>query len=90
MSSARVMAKGQVVIPARLRRKYGIGKGTTVNFLEEKGRIVLQPVTPEYIRSFRGIFKTRRSGKPATQQLLEDRAEDRRREEAKFARLRVR
>lgn len=90
MSMAHVMAKGQVVIPAKLRRKYDIKKGTPVSFLEDRGRIVLQPVTAEYIRSFRGIFKTRPGEKPATQQLLDDRAEDLRLEEAKFARLRVR
>ncbi len=87
MSTARVMAKGQIVIPAKLRRKYDIRKGTPVNFLEEGGRIVLQPVTPELIRSFMGILKTRPGEKSATQELLEDRAEDLRMEEAKFARL---
>ena len=90
MSTAHVMAKGQVVIPAKLRRKYGIEAGTPVHFLEEGGRIVLQPVTREYIRSFQGIFKTRPREKLATQELLEDRAEDLRLEEAKFARLRAR
>ena len=90
MSMTRVMAKGRVAIPAELRRKYGIKEGTPVSFLEEGGRIVLQPVTPEYIRSFRGIFKKRPGEKLATQELLEDRAEDLRLEEAKFARLRAR
>ncbi len=90
MVSTHVMAKGQVVIPAELRRKYDIKKGTRVNFLEEDGRIVLQPVTRALIHSFRGIFKVRPGAKPASQQLLEDRAEDLRMEEAKFARLRAR
>ncbi len=90
MSMARVMAKGQIVIPAKLRRKYDIKKGTPVSFREDGGHIVLQPVTPERIRSWQGIFKVRPGHKPATQQLLEDRAEDLRREEAKFARLRAR
>ena len=90
MNTAHVMAKGQVVIPAKLRRKYGIEEGTRVDFLEEEGRIVLQPVTREYVRTFRGMFKTRPGQKPATQLLLEDRAEDKRREEARRARRRVR
>ena len=38
--------------------------------------------TRDEIRAFRGIFKTRRGEKPATQQLLEDRAEDLRLEKA--------
>lgn len=90
MSTTHVMAKGQIVIPARLRRKYGIEQGTPVHFLEEGGRIVLQPVTRELIHSFQGIFKRRPGEKLATQELLEDRAEDLRLEEAKFARLRSR
>jgi AbrB family looped-hinge helix DNA binding protein len=74
------MTRGRVVIPAELRRKYGIEKGTRVHFREEEGRIILQPVTREYIRSFRGMFKTPPGEKPATQQLLEDRAQDKQRE----------
>ncbi len=90
MNTAHVMAKGQVVIPAKLRRKYDIREGTCVHFLEEEGRIVLQPVTPEYIRSFRGTFKKRAGEKLATQQLLEDRAKEKRREEKRVAKRRVR
>jgi AbrB family looped-hinge helix DNA binding protein len=84
MDTTYVMAKGQLVIPAKIRRKYDIKEGTRVNFVEENGRIVLQPVTREYIRSFRGIFNVKPGEKPATQQLLDDRAEEKRREEAKL------
>ncbi|MCH7765733.1 MAG: AbrB/MazE/SpoVT family DNA-binding domain-containing protein, partial [Acidobacteria bacterium] len=45
-----VTSKGQLVIPARLRRRFGIRKGTLVSFLEDNGRLVVQPVTPEFIR----------------------------------------
>ena len=48
--SATFTSKGQLVIPAELRRKHGIEAGTRVKFLEDQfGRIVLQPVTDEYI-----------------------------------------
>ena len=39
--SAYMTSKGQVVIPARLRRKYGLKEGTRLNFVEEEGRFVL-------------------------------------------------
>ena len=39
------------------------------------------------IRSFRGIFKLKPGEKPATQELLEDRADDLRLEEAKWNRF---
>jgi len=56
-----VTTKGQLVIPARLRRRFGIKKGTTVTFLEDGSRLILQPVTPEFIRGLRGSLKKRLS-----------------------------
>lgn len=41
--TARVSSKGQVVIPAMLRRKYRLEEGVTVLFREEAGHIVLEP-----------------------------------------------
>lgn len=81
MHTAYVTSKGQLAIPAKLRRKYNIKQGTRVNFVEADGRIVMQPVTREYIREFRGIYKLKPGEKPATQELLDDRAEEKRREE---------
>ena len=55
--SATFTSKGQVVVPAELRRKHGIRAGTKVKFLEDQfGRIILQPVTEEYIDRVRGIL----------------------------------
>ena len=69
-----VTSKGQLVIPARLRKRYGIRKGTTVSFLEDGHRLILQPVTDEFIRSLRGSLK----GKPsALDILMEERKRDR-------------
>ena len=69
-----VTTKGQVVIPSKLRRKYAIRKGTQVAFLEEENRLVLQPLTPEFIHSLRGSLK----GEPsALKILLEERKRDR-------------
>lgn len=61
-----VTTKGQLVIPARLRRRFGIKKGTTVSFLEDDGRIVVQPVTREFIRGLRGSLK----GEPSALEVL--------------------
>jgi len=69
-----VTTKGQLVIPAKLRRKYSIKEGTQVAFVEQENRLVLQPLTPEFIRSLRGSLK----GKPsALKALLEDRKRER-------------
>ena len=63
-----VTTKGQLVIPSKLRRKYAIRKGTQVAFLEEQNRLVLQPLTPEFIRSLRGSLK----GEPSAMKILQD------------------
>lgn len=57
-NKSKVGAKGQIVIPSRLRRKHGIKKGTPVSIYERGTEIVVQPLTDEYIRSIRGIART--------------------------------
>jgi len=37
-----VTRKGQVTIPIKLRRKYGIEKNTRVKIIEENGKIVIE------------------------------------------------
>jgi len=52
-------SKGQVVIPAKIRRKLGIKEGTHIQIdLDEiNKRIILTPVTREYVNSLRGKYK---------------------------------
>lgn len=59
MDKSVMAIKGQVVIPSRLRRKFGMKKGTQVYFYEREGEIVIKPITDEYIRSMAGITQTR-------------------------------
>jgi AbrB family looped-hinge helix DNA binding protein len=55
--SATFTSKGQLVIPAELRRKHGIEAGTRVKILEDQfGRIVLQPITEDYIDRVMGCL----------------------------------
>jgi len=82
METASVTSKGQLVIPARLRRKYRIESGTKILFMERDNEILIQPITKEHVRSVCGIFKSKT---PATQALLKERALDKEREEDKFA-----
>mgnify|MGYP001592355394 CR=1 FL=1 len=80
MNTAYVTSKGQMVVPARIRRRFGIKPGTRVNFVEEGGRIIFQPVTHEYINSFCGVFKEAPGGKSVVQEHLEERRAERDRE----------
>ena len=55
--SATFTSKGQLVVPAELRRKHRIESGTRVKFLEDQfGRIVLQPITEDYIDRVMGCL----------------------------------
>ena len=63
-----VTTKGQLVIPARLRRRFGIKQGTLIAFAEDDGRIIVQPVTREFIRGLRGSLK----GEPSALEILLD------------------
>jgi AbrB family looped-hinge helix DNA binding protein len=56
---ARVKAKGQVVIPVEIRRRFQIDEGTRVAFLEEEGRLFMQPVTDEFIDAMQGMLAGR-------------------------------
>jgi AbrB family looped-hinge helix DNA binding protein len=40
---AVISSKGQIVIPANLRKRLQLQEGTTVVFQEERGRLVLEP-----------------------------------------------
>ena len=80
METAYVTTKGQLVVPAKLRRKLGIKPGTKVCFVERGNEILFQPVTKEYIRSLCGMLKSETS---VTEELLRERAKDKEREEAK-------
>ena len=53
--------KGQIVIPSSVRRKFGIKQGTRIEIEvdEEHQRIILTPITREYIHSLRGKYKGR-------------------------------
>jgi len=58
MDVGYVTTKGQLVIPSKLRRKFGIKPGTRVIFLEESDCIKIIPITAEVIEANIGFLKT--------------------------------
>lgn len=73
-TNATVTTKGQVVIPSEIRKRYGIKAGTQIAFIEEKGVLIMQPITEDVIRRTRGMSK----GGPSLVRMLKDwrKAED--------------
>jgi AbrB family looped-hinge helix DNA binding protein len=68
--------KGQIVIPAELRRKYGIKAGTRITVIDTGEAIVLKPVNEESLKRLQGTLK----GKGVLKSLLEERRKDAERE----------
>jgi AbrB family looped-hinge helix DNA binding protein len=68
--------KGQIVIPAQLRRKYGIKNGTKIIVTDVGDAIVLKPVTEQYLKNLQGSLK----GKGGLKTLMDERNKDRERD----------
>jgi AbrB family looped-hinge helix DNA binding protein len=60
-SETYTTAKGQIVIPSRVRRLLGIKEGTRIQIeVDEKAnRIILTPITREHVHNLRGKYKGR-------------------------------
>jgi AbrB family looped-hinge helix DNA binding protein len=56
MDVGYVTTKGQLVIPSKIRRKFGIKPGTRVNFFVEENGIKMIPVTSETIKENIGFL----------------------------------
>ena len=67
-----VTVKGQIVIPAPLRKKYGIKNGTKIIVTDTGDAILLKPVTDQYLRNLQGSLK----GKGGLKVLIEERNKD--------------
>lgn len=51
--------KGQIVIPSKIRRKLGMKEGTRVQVDVDEGthRIILTPITKEFIEGMKGRYR---------------------------------
>ena len=67
MSTLLVSSKGQIVLPAALRRRLGMGAGARIEVLEESDGLklrVLRSVAPADITGMAGMVKARARGVP--------------------------
>lgn len=67
-----VTTQGRIVIPAALRRKYGIEPGARILITGHGDSIRLQPVMEQYLRNLQGSLK----GKGALAVLLDERRKE--------------
>jgi len=80
--TAKVSQKGWIVIPAELRRRYGIDAGMVVRLVPEEDGIEVIPAMKDAVRETAG--KYRLPGVSLTEQLLKERRKDRAREDRRL------
>ncbi len=74
MAVVKATEKGHVIIPAGLRKKYHIKKGSKVNVQDgEDGTIILKPLPDNPVEATKGLLKGKTSLLNA---LLKDRKEE--------------
>lgn len=71
-----ISERGQMVLPARIRKTYGITTRSKVEVLDMGGEIVIIPLPKGGFKGARGLFK----GAGLTEELLRMRREERKRE----------
>lgn len=67
MPTLLVSSKGQIVLPAALRRRLGMGAGARLEVLEEPGGLrlrVIRPVATADLSGMAGMVKAAASGVP--------------------------
>jgi AbrB family looped-hinge helix DNA binding protein len=75
-TTAVISSKGQIVIPAHLRKRYGMKEGTTIVFQEDHGRLVLTPSNYDAIFALAGSLRDY----PLEEDLEQERQSERNRE----------
>ena len=73
MDTVKVLAKGQIVIPAAIRKKFGIQPGSIIRVFEYGKLIHLVPPDPDPVRSAMGCLPEAPS---LTRELLLERKKD--------------
>jgi len=80
--SSKVTSKGQVVIPKRLRVKYGIRSATAIRWIEKDQGILMVPESENPIVAARGMLK----GSGILKAYLKEKRLEKQRENTKIAR----
>jgi AbrB family looped-hinge helix DNA binding protein len=75
-----ISSKGQVVVPAELREQLGLKKGTRATWREEKGRLVLTPITERILDEIQGFLKPRPGETSMFDEIFKERERERERE----------
>jgi AbrB family looped-hinge helix DNA binding protein len=82
----RMSSKGQIVLPAAIRKKYDAAPGTEWVLIDMGDYVALVPRSKDPINEARGMLKGR-PGVSGVDEFIRERREDQARSDAKFERL---
>ena len=74
METSIVTVKGQIVVPAKIRKKFGIKKGTKIAFIEQNNQLIIQPLDKSYFEALAGMLGTEGD---MLKSLMEDKKQER-------------
>ncbi|MFN2438242.1 MAG: AbrB/MazE/SpoVT family DNA-binding domain-containing protein [Chitinophagaceae bacterium] len=83
METSILTPKGQLLIPKRLRDKYGLQPGIKIVFEESKNGLIVKPMNKNYFKQFRGKYKNL----PTKEEWLKYKKEERAIEDNKLKRF---
>jgi AbrB family looped-hinge helix DNA binding protein len=72
METSVLTTKGQLLIPKRIRNKYGIKSGVKVIFEDTDGGVMIKPMNEHYFKSFKGILKSQGNLKEEIKEMKEE------------------
>lgn len=78
METSIMTVKGQIVVPARMRRKFGLKKGAKVAIIEDAHGFIVRPLDRKYFDQFAGILPGK--GR-ATKALIDERRKEKENED---------
>ena len=81
-ATSKVTSKGQIVIPKKIREKYGIHPSTSIRWFEQKEGILMVQDSEDPIMAARGMLK----GSGVLKTYMQEKERDKKLEEKPFGR----
>jgi len=81
-ATSKVTSKGQIVIPKKIREKYGIDPSTSIRWIEKKEGILMVPDSEDPIIAARGMLE----GSGVLKAYMQEKDREKKMEERAFGR----
>jgi len=80
-ASSKVTSRGQIVIPKKIREKYGIRPSTSIRWIEKSEGILMVPDSEDPIEAAKGMLQ----GSGILKIYFQEKAAEKKKENKKFA-----